>query len=171
MFHLVLSFPCADLFFHDSFDDLSSFYEFVHPLEAHFLQHVAIISTIIFKHVKSEKIILGPESRRGHLGHISGKGGTGRLLEGGLWEASGGRLGALKRSRVSWGSRLINCHHSLSVCVFSQNVLKRPCVSRVPVTKYCVWQRIGVGIFPHSGHTSPAPLSPSKYQNRQNPYS
>ena len=91
MFHLVLSFPVqvfGTSLFHDSFDDLSSFYTFVHPLEAHFLQHFAIISTIIFKHVKNRKIGLAAESRQGHLRHIKGKGGTGRHL-GDIWEASG----------------------------------------------------------------------------------
>jgi hypothetical protein len=90
VFHLVLSDPCAcfrDLFFHASFDDLSPFYTFVHPLEAHFLQHFAIISTIIFKHAKNRKIGLDPESRRVHLRHIKGNGETGRHL-GSIWVAS-----------------------------------------------------------------------------------
>ena len=39
----------------------------------------------------------------GVLGHIQDQGGTGKLLEG-----SGRTLGALRRSGVSWGSRLIN---------------------------------------------------------------
>jgi hypothetical protein len=74
-------------FFHASFDDLSPFYTFVHPLEAHFLQHFAIISTIIFKHAKNRKIGLDPESRRVHLRHIKGNGETGRHL-GSIWVAS-----------------------------------------------------------------------------------
>ena len=93
-------------FFHDSFDDLSPFYTFVHPLEAHFLQHFAIISTIIFKHAKNRKIGLDPESRRVHLRHIKGKGGTGKHL-GGIWEAPG-RL--WESSSAGWGlSGILGC--------------------------------------------------------------
>ena len=61
-----------------------------------------------------EKIGLALESRRGHLGHIEGKGGTGRHL-GGIWDAPGGLwefsrgVGALGRFEVSWALRLINC--------------------------------------------------------------
>ena len=41
-----------------------------------FSPHFTVISSVIFKRQKKQKIILDPESRRVHLRHIKGKGGT-----------------------------------------------------------------------------------------------
>ena len=62
-----------------------------------FSQHFTVISSVIFKRQKKQKIILDPESRRVHLRHIKGKGGTGKHL-GSIWEASGRHLGGI------WGA-------------------------------------------------------------------
>ena len=62
-----------------------------------FSPHFTMISSVIFQHLKKQKIEMAAESRRGHLGHIESKGGTGEHL-GGIWgllEGSGKNLGSL----------------------------------------------------------------------------
>jgi hypothetical protein len=63
---------------------------------------------------------------------------SGRLLE-----ASGRRMGALRRSGVSWGVSAHKCS-PLYVCLrfFAKSFKKQPGVLKVGVSKYCVWQQI-----------------------------
>ena len=89
-------------------------------------------------------------------------------VPGGIWEASGG-------SRAIWGvlggSRLINAHHSQSVCVFPQKVLKR--LSRFDGRCHQVLRK-ATNLDPHSPPRRPPGAeirTPALYQTRQNPYS
>ena len=66
--------------FHDLLYDVVTFDEFECPFLHNFGHHFVISSTFIFKHKKSAIVQMDVESRRGHLGHILDKGGTGKHL-------------------------------------------------------------------------------------------
>jgi hypothetical protein len=94
---------------------------------------------------------------------------------GGIWEAPGGIWEASGGSRAIWGvlggSRLINAHHSQSVCVFPQKVLKR--LSRFDGRCHQVLRK-ATNLDPHSPPRRPPGAEiriPALYQTRQNPYS
>ena len=63
--------------FQDLFANCARYGAFVCPFLHHFGHHFVIISTNFFRHLFEVGIFLTLRSRRGHLGHISDKGGTG----------------------------------------------------------------------------------------------
>ena len=100
------------------FHDFMIFTTFVSPRGAPFVITFPMISTFISNDFVYQKIEIQTESCRGHLGHISGKGGTGRHL-GGIWEASGMPLetsGRMEAEEASGGQISNYVPHSATEC-------------------------------------------------------
>ena len=126
---------------------------------------------------KELRIFSQVESRRGHLGHITDKGGTGGHL-GGIWGASGRHLGVIWEASGDLGFpgahkddlkglRLKNWYTSQLKSSFSSKTIKKHWVLNKMCLKHWFLQHIWKAKIPDvakSVHRHP-------YQHRQNPYS